>query len=309
MHMTTLPAIASGQQYDIGVRNDRASVVEVGAGLRSYVAHGRELLDGHAADEMATSGRGQVLVPWPNRLRDGRYRWDGEEHQVPINEPAKGNAIHGLVRFLSWTCLLHTSTRVDLGCLLRPRPGYPFTLEVTMSYRISATGLTVVTTARNAGAEALPYAFGQHPYLSLGGGLIDDGTLEAPGATYLPTDDRGIPTGVSSVDGTAYDFRTARPLGSAEIDYAFTDLSRDSSGKAWVRLHHPDGAGTAVWVDESCPYVELFTGDTLPADRRRRGLGVEPMTAPPNAFGSGKEIHRIEPDDSVTTSWGIQALD
>jgi aldose 1-epimerase len=203
---------------------------------------------------------------------------------------------------------MQTSTRVDLGCLLRPRPGYPFTLQITVSYRLGSPGLTVVTTAHNPGSTALPYACGQHPYLSLGGGLIDDGTLEAPAATYLPTDERGIPTGTAAVAETAYDFRTARRLGSTEVDYAFTDLARDASGRAWVRLRDSDGAGAAVWVDEGYPYVELFTGDTLPADRRRRGLGVEPMTAPPNAFQSGESIHRIEPNDSVTTSWGIQAL-
>jgi aldose 1-epimerase len=81
--------------------------------LRSYTVDGRELLDGYAADEMASSARGQPLIPWPNRVRDGRYRWGGAEHQLPLNEPAKGNAIHGFSRYHSWTCVTHTSTRVE----------------------------------------------------------------------------------------------------------------------------------------------------------------------------------------------------
>ena len=307
MH-TTPPVLPSGRQYEIAAGGARATVVEVGGGLRSYTVDGRELLDGYAADEMASSARGQPLIPWPNRVRDGRYRWGGAEHELPLNEPAKGNAIHGFSRYHSWTCVTHTSTRVELGWTLYPRPGYPFTLAVTISYRITPERLSVVTTAHNAGTNALPYASGQHPYLSVSGGLIDDATLEAPGAVYLPTDERGIPTGREPVDGTAYDFRQPRALEDTVIDHAFTDLARDSAGMAWVRLRAADGTGVAVGVDASYPYLQLFTGDTLAVDRRRRGLGVEPMTAPPNAFQTGTGVTRIEPNGSVTATWVIEPL-
>ena len=307
MH-STHRVLPTGRQYEIAAGGATATVVEVGGGLRSYSVDGRELLDGYAADEMASSARGQPLIPWPNRVRDGRYRWDGAEHQLPLNEPARGNAIHGFSRDHSWVCITHTPTGVELGWTLHPRPGYPFTLVVTISYRISAEGLSVATTARNAGTDALPYASGQHPYLSVGGGLIDQATLEAPGAVYLPTDERGTPTGRQPVSGTAYDFRQPRALEDTVIDHAFTDLARDANGQAWVRLRTPDGPGVALWADESYPYLQLFTGDTLGADRRRRGLGVEPMTAPPNAFQTGTGVVRIEPGDSVSAHWGIQPL-
>ena len=78
-------------------------MVEVGGALRSYVASGHELLDGYGAQERCTAARGQSLIPWPNRLRDGRYSFDGEEHQLPLTEPAKHNAIHGLVRWANWS--------------------------------------------------------------------------------------------------------------------------------------------------------------------------------------------------------------
>jgi aldose 1-epimerase len=155
--------LPSGRQYTIVHGADRATVVEVGGGLRSYIAGGRELLDGYAEDEMATSARGQPLIPWPNRLRDGRYSWDGQTHQAPLSEPDKGNAIHGFLRFANWTCLGSTTSGAELGHVLHPRPGYPFTLAARLSYRIGPAGLTVTTTARNVGTRALPYASGQTP--------------------------------------------------------------------------------------------------------------------------------------------------
>lgn len=93
----------SGEQITITAGDQQAVVVEVGGGLRSYSVGGRELVDGYRADEMSSSGRGQVLIPWPNRLQDGSYEFDGWRHQLPLNEPERRNAIHGLVRWATWT--------------------------------------------------------------------------------------------------------------------------------------------------------------------------------------------------------------
>ena len=93
----------SGKQITIVTKDQQAVVVEVGGGLRSYSVGGRELLDGYGADEMSSSGRGQALIPWPNRLEDGSYEFNGRRYQPPLNEPEHRNAIHGLVRWSTWT--------------------------------------------------------------------------------------------------------------------------------------------------------------------------------------------------------------
>lgn len=104
---------------------------------------------------------------------------------------------------------------------------------------------------------------------------------------YLPVDDAGIPTGRLPVDGTPYDLREPQTLGDRHIDVAYTQLRRDADGRARVRLVHGEGPAVTLWVGDAYPFVEIFTGDTLPeADRRRTGLGVEPMTCAPDAFNS-----------------------
>jgi len=138
---------------------------------------------------------------------------------------------------------------------------------------------------------------------------VDDCVLQAPGARYLPADDRGIPTGRESVHRSGYDFRAGRAIGATQLDLAFTDLDRDVDGRAWVRLQAPDGRGAAVWLDDGYRYLELFTGDSLPqAQRRRRGLGIEPMTAPPNAFQTGTDVQRLELGETSSASWGARSL-
>jgi aldose 1-epimerase len=295
----------SGEQIELVLGDQRVVVVEVGGGLRAYSAGDRELLDGYQAGEMSRSGRGQVLLPWPNRLQDGSYEFDGRRHQLPLDEPAKRNAIHGLVRWAPWTVGERDPHRVVMEHSLYPRPGYPFALDVAIEYVLSEEGLRVRTTAKNVGSETCPYGAGAHPYLTVGAATVDSVVLRAPGRTALRADERGIPVGSESVAGTEYDFRQPRPIGKTQLDNCFTDLGRDEDGVARVKLFDPDGGGgVTLWVDETYEYLMLFTGDPLP-DVDRRSLAVEPMTCPPNAFRTGEALISLAPETSFASTWGI----
>ncbi len=189
--------------------------------------------------------------------------------------------------------------------VLHPQPGYPFSLALAIEYALSAEGLRVEVTATNRGERPCPYGSGAHPYLTVGTPTVDSAILRAPGRTMLSSDERGIPIGAESVEGTPYDFRQPRQIGTTRLDNAFTDLHRDADGIARVELRHPhDGHGVLLWVDESYRYLMLFTGDPLP-DVSRRSLAVEPMTCPPDAFRSGQDLVRLDPGQSCITAWGI----
>jgi aldose 1-epimerase len=280
-------------------------VSETGGGLRTYTAGGHDVLDGYRPGEPVRSGRGQVLIPWPNRLEDGIYEFDGRSYQLPLTEPERGNAIHGLVRSAQWHEAEQEGERVMMEHALRPQPGYPFSLDLHVEYRLGAEGLRVETTATNVGAEACPYGAGAHPYVTVGTPTVDEAVLQIPAPTLLDSDGRGLPTGQASVAGTEHDFRAPRPLGATVLDHCFTDLERDEDGIARVRLHDPKtGRTVRVWVDGSYPYLMVFTGDPLP-DVNRRSLAVEPMTCPPNAFRTGEAVIRLKSGESATGAWGI----
>ncbi|HEU0024833.1 MAG TPA: aldose 1-epimerase family protein [Thermoleophilaceae bacterium] len=300
-----MPVFPSGEQIEIVHGDQRAVVVEVGAGLRAYSAAGRELLNGYGVDEMSSSGRGQVLIPWPNRVQDGSYEFDGQRHQLALDDPEEQDAIHGLVRWVAWKVGEREPDRVVMEHLLHPQPGYPFSLALAIEYSLAEEGLAVRTTTTNVGATRCPYGCGAHPYLTLGTAGVDSLVLRAPGETVLQSDERGIPIGSGSVAGTEYDFREPRLIGTTKLDHAFTDLERDQDGLARVELRNPEReTELTLWVDETYPYVMLFTGDPLP-DVDRRSLAVEPMTCPPNAFRTGEALICLEPGASFTSSWGI----
>ncbi|MFF4578490.1 aldose 1-epimerase family protein [Streptomyces sp. NPDC001389] len=296
----------TGRQLTLRHGAHEAVVVELGAALRSYTAGGRAVIDGFAAQDPVTGGRGQILVPWPNRIRDGRYAWEGRELQLPLTEPAAGNAIHGLLRWVPWRVAEESADRAVLDVELRPQPGYPFHLRVGVEYALDGHGLEVAVTARNLGPDTAPYGFGQHPYVMAGTASVDEAVLTLPARTRLVTDGRGLPVAAEPVAGTEYDLRAPRPLGTLRLDTPFGDLERDADGRAVVRLAHPSGAlGTDVWLGPGADWVQLYTGDTLPPGERRRAVAVEPMTCPPDAFRSGTGLVALAPGAHHTVRWGI----
>jgi len=304
---TLEPVPPSGMQVEITYGPQRAWVTEVGAGLRSYEVDGRRVVDGYRVEEMASGGQGQILMPWPNRIGDGRYRFQGGEHQLPLSEPSKHNASHGLVRWTNWVLEQPGPDRVEASYFLHPQPGYPFSLRLEVEYRLSETGLAVHVATTNVGDRAAPYGFGQHPYVTVGTDLVDEAILQVPAGAAIPTDKRGLPTaGPVAIAGTELDFGRPRMIGPAVLDTCYTDLQRDARGVISAMLAQPNGdTAVTVWGDRTVNYLMVFTGDTLAPDSRRRSLAIEPMTCPPDAFRTGLGLIVLQPGEEATTTWGI----
>jgi aldose 1-epimerase len=305
--VSTPPPLPSGTQVELVFGDQRATVVEIGGGLRRYEVDGEPVLDGYDETAMAANGRGQLLVPWPNRIDGGRWTLDGQTYQLALSEAGAGNAIHGLTRWSAWDLDQSDDASVTASFLLRPQPGYPFVLRCRATYRLDAGGLTTELSVTNVDSRPAPVGIGVHPYLLVtadGAGLVDAAELTVPAATWLPTDERGIPTGSEPVDGGPYDFRAPHAIGELKLDTAYTDLDRDADGRVWVDLGTPDGRLIRVWADSAWPYLQVFTGDTLPPAQRRHSIAVEPMTCPPNAFNTGIDL--LEPGATLTGAWGLR---
>jgi aldose 1-epimerase len=307
--------VPSGRQVRLSAHDQELVAVEVGGGLRVYRAGGADVLDPYGEGDECDGGRGQLLAPWPNRLRDGAFEWRGRTRQTAITEVPAHNAIHGLVRWANWTVpeaeTLHSpytpQTPPDSTSLtyrLHPQPGWPWTLDFRVTYRLSPVhGLEVRTQVVNGSDEPCPVGFGWHPYIR---GPVDGCTLTVPAATIYRADERGIPTGREPVAGTDLDFRRPRTVGGSRLDHAFTDLERGPTGRAEVVLERPDGTTVTLWVDDQYTHLMVYTGDTLSdPDRRRRGLAVEPMTAAPDMLRSGDGRRVLEPGEGLGASWGL----
>jgi aldose 1-epimerase len=296
--------VASGQQWNLAADGHEATVVEVGGGVREYAVDGVPQLLGYAPDQMAPGSAGALLVPWPNRIRDGRYSFDGAEQQLALTDPKKHNASHGLLRWAPWRAVEVAPDAVTLEALVPPQPGYPHRLVVRTRYGVGPTGLRVDHEVTNAGPSDAPFGFGAHPYLYVDGSTVDALLLHLPGTTErLITDDRGLPIGREEVAGTGYDFTEPRRIGTTELDTAFAVPAGE------VTLSTIDGRrGMTLWMDGAFRWVQVFTADALPAPRRRKAVAVEPMTCPPDAFNSGEDLVVLAPGGTWRGSWGITPL-
>jgi aldose 1-epimerase len=298
----------TGTQYEISAGDYSAVVTELGAGLRELQHRGRPLISGYEANHLPPAGSGQLLAPWPNRVDGGHYTFQEQALQLDLSEPLAGNAIHGLTRWANWVAEDSGPGHVRLGHVLHGRTGYPFVLHLRAEYRLDAdTGLHVDVAARNEGGWDAPYGTGNHPYLTAGASFVDVCRLTLPATRWQPIGNRGIPAGPEEdVAGTEVDFREPRLVGDAHLDHAFTGLERGADGRAWVTLAGPEHT-VRLWAGEGYRWLQVFTGDPLDEDHRRRALAVEPMTCPPNAFVTGTDLITLRPGEDTRHAWGIES--
>lgn len=294
----------SGQQWTLKAHDQELVVVQAGGGIREYRSGGRPLLHGYPVDAKADAGRGQHLMPWPNRIRDGKYTYAGKEQQLALSEPARSNASHGLTRWATWHLVEQSDDRVVVGCSLLPQQGWDGILELAVTYSIGEDGLTVTPAATNAGRAAVPFGYGAHPYLTAGEDTVDQLILELPAGTVIDVDDRLIPKGTLPVPAEL-DFSTARSIADTQLDHAYTGLrAEDGHWRITVRT---DEHATTLWADaDAFGYAQAFTGDSLPGgNARRTGVAVEPMTCPANAFNTGEGLIELQPGQTWSASWGV----
>ncbi len=293
----------SGEQWSIAYNDHEATIVGVGGGVRSYTYRGRDVVSTYGDDELAPGWAGHVLAPWPNRVRDGKYSYDGTDYQLPINEVETNSALHGFVAWMDWTAAEVTDTAVTLECRLPARLGYPWALQLRTRWSIGPGGLRAAHTVSNPGTTTAPFGLGTHCYLKAGNlERIGEATLQVPAEKKLELDKQQIPVGE-----TTGEFVEPTALGETVIDDAYGKLSRASDGTAEVRLADPvSGAATVVWMDDAFDWVHIYTSDGLTGERNRAAVAIEPTTCPPNALATGEDLIELSPSEAWFGVWGIR---
>ncbi|MEJ1089500.1 aldose 1-epimerase family protein [Microbacterium sp. Mu-80] len=280
-----------------------AQIAQVGASLRHLVVDGVEIVPPYPEDAPAPSCSGVVLAPWPNRIRDGIWQDGDTTRALAITEPKLRNASHGLLRFTAYDIAEQSDEAVTLAAAIVPQTGYPYLIETTVTYALSDAGIDVTHTLTNRSPEPAPVALGTHPFLTIGGIDPRDLVLRLPAETYFETDDRMLPIGESPV-ASGTDLREGRRLGELALDTGFAGLHRDADGQVRTTLTAPDGRTVTLHQGEGLDYIQAYTTTGYPGQSLT--VAIEPMTAPAEAFNSGRGLRRLARDESWTLSWGIR---
>ena len=297
------PALGHVAEFSFGDSNGfELTVARRGAALTGARYRGQSVMPRIDPVDHPLSA-GDLLLPWPNRIRDGRWSTGGVGGTAPINEPARNNAIHGLVRALEFVPVQLEAHRGVLRTRLEAGESYPFTLEIELEFSLNGPELRVDTGITNLSAERAPWAFGVHPYLGIAGLGADELELQVNASEVLLTDERMLPIGREAVSGRT-DLRTPRPLAHLNLDHAF--VGRGTGAIAILAAR--DGRSLEVHGDESIRYLQVFT----PLERGTAlgdgaWVAIEPMTAPADALNSGEAVRWLPPGETASVSWSLRA--
>ena len=300
----------SGQQFSVSHvsanANWTATIDTLGATLRQMSCNGVELIQTWQGQGPGPFCAGIVLSPWGNRLANGQWQHNGQTLQVPINEPSKNNANHGLLISRVYEVVRHASDSITLATTIEAPEGYPFVVDTTVTYQLTEGGLVVTHTATNRSAEPAPYAVGAHPYFTIAGTDTGDLVLQSGAQTVSTYDEQQIPTDAMPVDGTRFDLRAGQPVRASVIDHHYFDLPRDENGLAHTYLSG-NGASIDIWQDATFTDLVIFTPDFYPTpDGLIHAVAVEPMTAPPNALNSKQRLRWLQAGETFEAQWGVK---
>lgn len=300
----------------LSVDQARAVVSPWGAALRRYflvdpTRGNTDILWGYSGGQQKKGGQGDVLMPFPGRVAEGRYEFDGQVLQLERNDKEGPNAIHGFVRTMPWRTSsvdAHTAqfdVRLDAQSF-GPR-GYPFSLDLQVTYRLSRQGLSCAFAVHNVGHRPAPVGVGFHPYFTVGHPPIDDVEVRIPAAGFLEFNDRLAPTGViHSVEGTEWDYRTSRRIGARRFNHCYVHLEREADGMARAFLRHAvTGRTIELVMDRSFEAIVVYTGDAIPG-ASRQAVAVEPMTCATDAFNHPEwGLKRLGPGETFSGQYSV----
>src|ERR1700689_755845 len=273
-------------------QSERAVIVP-GAGCQclSYLAGTLEVIAGPANPdawrEHPHRGGIPILFPWPSRVAGARFTFQGREYRLPINEPARGNAIHGFACERAFrvtrrgpyfvTAILDTADYPDLSSIWP----WPFTLEI--DYEVG-NGLRLKARVTNTGDSVMPFGFGAHPYFHAPlnpAGNRDAMLVQLDADAQWALDASLIPTGNTESLTGKYDLRKPRPLGADTYDDAFRMAPASPSGEPAPRARLIDPSLKIALEVRADP---AFGDFVVYAPPENAVVALEPYTCAPDAF-------------------------
>lgn len=195
----------------------------IGGSIGCWTADGQQMFRAASAARVAARdpfGMASFpLVPYSNRIEQGKFVWNGSQVALAHNFPPEPHSIHGVGFETPWRCAERTQNSALLTLLHEPDSGWPWPFEARQRITLADRELILELYAVNSATHPAPLAFGHHPYFPLGGAHL---TFRAHGV-WLKGDD-GLPREPAAPTGR-FDFSRSAPVERADIDHCFTGWS------------------------------------------------------------------------------------
>lgn len=235
------------------------------------------------------------LVPYANRIADGRFVFEGRSVQLPTLERFAPHALHGDAWLLPWTVESQTENRVEMT-LDWPgdADGWPWPWRARQIVELTDQGLSISLSMTNTGDAVMPAGLGLHPYFH----RYADSRLTLSAEGVWITDAREIPERLAPVAEVA-DWSNGLALADAPfVDHAYAGWTGQAvldGGSRWVML---SADAPAHWTQVYAPLgVDFFC--------------VEPVTHRPDAHnapaGEDHGLARLAPGETSSFAMRIGA--
>jgi aldose 1-epimerase len=262
-----------------------------------------QILDGFQTEAQLLGNeksRGIFLIPFPNRIRDGKYSCEEREYQLPVNKPREHNAIHGFIwkqpfKLLE-TLLSESSALLQLkneyhGDYI----GFPFPFTTELRLELHLAQLKISITVTNTGTTAMPLGIGWHPYFSFNK-KADELSLQIPACNILETDKRMIPTGNRNVFEK---FHRLQKIETTSFDTCFEFIESDKMFETKI-FNSETNITISLWQENIFRYIQVY----IPPDRN--SIALEPMTCPADAFNSKENLLTLKPNEKFEGNFGVK---
>lgn len=278
-----------------------ARVSPEGASLTELTVLGKTVIEHVSAQAASQSFAGATLAPWPNRLKDGEWVYEGKKLRFE-NLDDLNNANHGLVFNRTFEVETNTGSTVVFRLNLGEDAGYPFRVQLKVEYALSVSGVTSSIKVENLGSETAPIAFGAHPYIA----VDDECEITITAETQAVNDERMIPIAFEPASKNKNANGSPLRFGGLQIDDCFGGLARDPEGISSCVVRRSSGDQITVWQDEAFKYLMVYAHHSLnELGMSASGLALEPQTSPANALQSGTDLYLLQPGKTKVANWGI----
>ncbi len=284
-----------------------ALISPVGAALLSLNLAGNQVIEKLAQDRPELYA-GVVMAPWSARVAAGAWvHPDGRKFQLPVNEQARNNALHGLAFDKEFAIARSTESSVELSIEIPESEGYPFQLKLAIAYELDGGELICSFAVKNISAEKAPFGLGFHPYFSTKW-LGDDVSITNSAKTVYQLDQNLIDTGTQNTAGSTKDLGVGKLATGASLDDDFTHLDF-VAGVSRTTLSNTAGSGVEIWQEDVFRHNVIYTTDSYEAENGTvTAVAIEPCISAVNVLNTHSDLLWIQPNQTQSGSWGIRLV-
>jgi aldose 1-epimerase len=222
-----------------------------------------------------------------NRVRNGNYSFKGKNYQLPINEPALGNAIHGLLARVSFETVQQTPESIVLEHIYKgDEPNYPFPFTFRYTYiLLNEGGLQITFEAKNTGPTSMPFACGWHPYFCFPETSVTDLEIKFHPISRFISDSQMIPLKEENLQG-----KTKFVFSQEKVDHVFRLEPMEKHITEFIDRKHQ----RSLYLEQSSeqfPFLVVFQPEGFTS------VAIEPMTANTDAFNTGDGLLELAPSE------------